>query len=96
MSWECNINMVTIVKNTVHLLVVKRADLKSSLHKKKINNYIRLFMLTKLIVVIILQYICISNNYVVHLGLIQCDMSTMYQQNEKKLIIQEVCSHSTL
>lgn len=42
-------------------------------------------MLTKLPVVIILQYIYIPNQYVVYLKLIQCCISFIYQYNWKKI-----------
>ena len=38
-------------------------------------------MLTKLTVVIIWQYIHLPNHYVVHLGLIQCYLSLISQEN---------------
>lgn len=40
-------------------------------------------MLTKLIVVFISQYIHIANHYVVHLKVIQCWMSIIFQYNLK-------------
>ena len=52
------------------LKVAKRADLKSSYHNEK-ANYVKQMMLTKLTVEIILLYIHISNNYVVHPKIIQ-------------------------
>lgn len=45
---------------------------KCSHHRKKILIFGPLWMLTKLSVVIILQYLHISNHYVAHLKLIQC------------------------
>lgn len=65
-------NMVAIVNNTVlHILnFPKRVHLKSFHHKKKICNYVWGQMLTRLIVVIILQYIQIINLYVAYLKLI--------------------------
>ena len=43
-------------------------------------------MLTNLIVVIILQYICISDHHVVHLKLIQYHMSIIYLNKAAKII----------
>ena len=63
-------NMVTIVNNIVLQFESCWVNLKSSHYKKK--NSVTMYgwrMLTRIIVLIILQYIQISNNYVVHLKL---------------------------
>lgn len=56
-------NMGAIVNNTVLNILIfpKRVDLKSFGHKKQICNYVQWQMLRRLIVVLILQYIQITN-----------------------------------
>ena len=65
-------SMVTIVNTVVYLYlkVAKRVGLKSSRHIQKYNCGV-MDMLTNLIVVIILQYIHISNHHIVYLKLTQ-------------------------
>ena len=63
----------------MYLKVAKRVDLKSSHHKKVIVTICGGGVLTRPILVIILWFIQISNHYVVHLRLIQCYMSILFQ-----------------
>ena len=67
--YVCNIQCGDTINSTI-LYIWKFAKSRSS-HAKKMLNYVWRWMLTTLIVVIILQYIHISNHYVVYLKLIQ-------------------------
>ena len=59
-----------------YLKVVKRTDLKSCHHKKKnFCTYEWWWILTRLTLVIILQYVQIPNHYAVCLKRIQCYVS---------------------
>ena len=71
--------MVEIVNTVLYIWKLLRVNLKSSLlKKKKTCNYVQGWVLTRLIMVIISQYIQISNHYVVYLKLI-CYMSIISQ-----------------
>ena len=63
---------------SLYLQVAKRIDFKSSHHKKKICNYVRWWILTK-IMVIILQHIHVLTYYVVYLKLTPCYISVKFQ-----------------
>ena len=63
-------SMVTITKILYYMLeVVKRVDLKCYHHAQKIQLCEGVEVLTNLIVVIILQYICVSNQHIVYFKL---------------------------
>lgn len=57
--------------------ISKRIDLESSHHKKEKKNcsYVWWQILTRLIVVTILQYKQIWNHHILHLNLLQCYVS---------------------
>ena len=63
--------------------VSKRVDLRSSYHKNNFYSYVWWWTLTRLTVVIILQYIKMSDHYTVHLKLIKCYMSIIAQYFKK-------------
>ena len=77
---------MTIVNNALACFkVAERIDLKSSHNKKKCFNNIWWCMLTRHILVIILQYLQILNLYIVHMKLIQCHMSIICQLKKEWL-----------
>ena len=81
--------MVTTVNNTIksYLKVAKRVDLKSSQHKKKVfGNHVWCQILSRLIMVIILSSIQISNHYVVYLKLMQYYMLIITEFRKKSRV----------
>lgn len=68
-------NTKTIANNTVPY-IRRRVDHKIFDNKEKFYNYVRWYVLTKLVVVIISQYRHISNHYVAHLKLTQCQYTS--------------------
>ena len=78
--WDCSVQNDNDSQQfcIVHLKVVERIDLKSY-HKKKIYICVRRQILTRLTMVIILQYIQISNHLCTQLTLILCYMSVASQ-----------------
>lgn len=70
-------SMVTKVNNNIYLRVAQKVNLKSFDHTYREYQLCEpADILTNLTVAMILQYICISNYYVVH-KLVQCCMSIL-------------------
>ena len=57
-------------KDSKKLSIHSGVDLKSYLHKRKKHNYVWQWMVIRLIVVILLQYIHITNHCVIHLHVV--------------------------
>ena len=67
--------------------VANRVDLRKKLSHHKEKNYVRWWILTKFIVVIILQHIYVSNHCIVHLELTRCYMHL--QKARKKTLVHK-------
>ena len=71
--WDLAYSMVVIVMNTVFCTwKLLRVDLKCSHHKHTNDNCEVMELLAYTIVVIILQYMSVSNHHIVHTKLTQC------------------------
>ena len=80
--------MVAVVDNIVYLQVAVEVNFEISHHKKNpqtLQLYDVMEVLTNLIVVIILQYVFVSNHHIIHLKLTQCHVNYISIKLKEKL-----------